>query len=101
MSPCPAPEVAATWASAPLPPYAVAHLAACASCREVLVVLRRPPAPERLSSAPRTRLLGPQRHPSYWIAAAAAVVLVALSLLLFRSPEPAPVVVITPPKSRP
>jgi hypothetical protein len=100
MSPCPAPEVAATWASGPLPPYAVAHLAACASCREVLVVLRRPPAPERLSSALRTRILGPQRRPSYWIAAAAAVVLVALSLMLFRSPEPAPVVV-TPPKPKP
>jgi len=100
MSPCPAPEVAATWGSGPLPPYAVSHLAACAPCREVLVVLRRPPAPERMSRVLRTRILGPQRRPLYWLAAAAAVVLVALSLLLFRSPETAPVVV-TPPRPTP
>jgi len=101
MSPCPAPEVAATWASGPLPPYAVAHLAACAACREVLVVLRRPPAPERISPALRNLLPGRRPRTLYGVAAAAAVVLVALALALFRAPEPAPVrVVVTPPKPK-
>ena len=76
MSPCPAPEVAATWASGPLPPYAVAHLAACAACREVLVVLRRPPA-ARAASPPRCGIVSgvaglapptgsPPPRPSSW-----------------------------------
>src|SRR3954463_15977679 len=100
MSPCPAPEVAATWANGPLPPYAVAHLAACAPCRDVLVVLRRPPAAERLTPALRNRIPGRRPRTLYGVAAAAAVVLVGLGLTLFRSPEPTPVAV-TPPKPKP
>src|SRR4029077_4925902 len=100
MSPCPAPEVAATWASGPLPPYAVSHLAACAACREVLVALRRPPAAAQVPRALRNRIIGRKPRPLYGVAAAAAVVLVGVGLTLFRSPEPLPVVV-APPKPKP
>lgn len=103
---CPKAETVSAWAEGALPSDAVAHLAACASCREDLVVFRRQRTQktDRVSVDLRNRLYAFQAKPSrrfVWIAAAAAVIVVAAFFLL-RSPEPAPApLVSTPPKPRP
>ncbi len=109
--PCPRAEALSTWAKSVLPEDAVAHLASCAACREDLLEVRRLLAEKTPTEAPRAALrnrlyaLAPRRrHPIGWIAAAAAVLLIAvLATLLWRSGEPLPVPkpMVIQPKEKP
>jgi hypothetical protein len=70
--------------------YLLAHLAACAQCREVLALLTPAEGPPRLESQPERRWLGlPKlRFPALrWAALTAAVTVVIGAALLYR-PEP-------------
>ncbi len=100
--PCPQAESVSTWAEGPLSSDVVAHLAACPSCREDLLVHRRQ---ERVSVELRNRLHAFQAKPIRffgWIAAAAAILIVIATIYFLRSPEPAPApIVATAPKPKP
>jgi len=96
--PCPRAGTVLTWAQGALPSDAVVHLAACPSCREELLVLRRP---ERVSVDLRNRLSAMRATPARgfgWIAAAAAILAIVATFFLLRPPEPtqAPPVAIPP-----
>jgi outer membrane biosynthesis protein TonB len=95
---CPRAESLSTWARGPLPEDGAVHLAACASCREELLALRRLLAEKSPTEAPRLALrrrlyamLPGRRVPIFWIAAAAAVLLAALAIVMSgRGESPAP-----------
>lgn len=107
MDSCPRPEAFSTWAQGALSEDAVAHLAACESCRDELVQLRRiggaKSVTERVPASLKSRLYGltPSRRVPYaWFAAAAALVLIVLVAALREKPADKPIVQV-PPKPKP
>jgi outer membrane biosynthesis protein TonB len=105
---CPRPEALSTWAKGPLSGDAAAHLAACFTCREELVEVRRRLTEKGRTEAPRRdlyALMPARRLPIGWIAAAAAAAIFAVALAIAlsggeSSPPPRPIVV-QPPKTAP
>jgi len=100
--PCPPPDSLSSSAGGASAPEALAHLSECASCREDLIIHKRQQAQktERGSLELRNRLYALQArkpHRAVWIAAAAAILLVAASLVILRSPEPTPAPVVAIP----
>jgi outer membrane biosynthesis protein TonB len=97
---CPRAETLSTWAKGPVPDEAVSHLAACFSCREELIDVRRRLIEKGQTEAPRRALytLMPARRLPYgWIAAAAAVVVAVLLAIAFSGTETPKQVVAQPP----